>query len=140
MLKTLRNKLLAVLAFAVIAAPVAAPVAVFAGTAEIENCLGGGATLSVGNGDTCPPPANDQGTTRVNTVITTIVNIFSLIVGIVSVIMIIFGGFKYITSGGDSGKVSEAKNTIVYAVIGLVIVAFAQFIVQFVLDRVTQQA
>jgi hypothetical protein len=51
--------------------------------------------------------------------------------------MIIFGGFKYITSGGESGNVTSAKNTIIYAVIGLVIVAFAQFIVQFVLGKIT---
>jgi hypothetical protein len=138
MFKNIRNKIIAVFALAVLSVPVFAGTQAFA-AAEIENCLGGGATLSVGNGDACPAPQNGGGTERVNTVITTIVNIFSLIVGIVSVIMIIFGGFKYITSGGDSGKVSEAKNTIIYAVIGLVVVAFAQFIVQFVLDRVTQQ-
>jgi len=58
------------------------------------------------------------------------------VVGIVSVIMIIYGGFKYISSGGDSGNVQSAKNTIIYAVIGLVVVAMAQFIVQFVLNKV----
>ena len=77
------------------------------------------------------------GTEKVNSLITTIVNIFSIIVGIVSVIMIIYGGFRYVTSGGDSGNVSNAKNTIIYAIIGLVVVALAQFIVQFVLDKVT---
>jgi uncharacterized membrane protein YuzA (DUF378 family) len=65
------------------------------------------------------------------------VNIFSLIVGIVAVIMIIVGGLKYITSGGDSNNVSSAKSTIIYAIIGLVVVALAQFIVQFVLNKVT---
>lgn len=139
MLKTLRNKILAVFAFAIVLAPVAAPAAVFAGDAQIENCLGGGATLSVGTGNGCPAANNAEGTDRVNNIITTVVNIFSAIVGIVSVIMIIYGGFKYITSGGDSSKVTEAKNTIIYAVIGLVVVALAQFIVQFVLDRVTNQ-
>ncbi len=62
-----------------------------------------------------------------------IVNVFSIIVGIVAVIMVIWGGFKYITSGGDSGHVSGAKNTLIYAIIGLLIVALAQFIVHFVL-------
>lgn len=62
-----------------------------------------------------------------------VVNIFSVIVGIIAVIMIIFGGFKYITSGGDSGNVSGAKNTLIYAIVGLIIVALAQFIVHFVL-------
>jgi hypothetical protein len=49
--------------------------------------------------------------------------------------MIVFGGFKYITSGGDSNNVSGAKNTIIYAIIGLVIVALAQLIVHFVLNQ-----
>jgi hypothetical protein len=51
--------------------------------------------------------------------------------------MIIVGGLKYITSGGDSGNVSGAKNTILYAIVGLVVVALAQIIVRFVLTRVT---
>lgn len=63
-----------------------------------------------------------------------VVNIFSIIVGVVAVIMIIYGGFKYITSGGDSGNVSSAKNTLIYAVIGLIIVALSQFIVHVVLN------
>jgi hypothetical protein len=51
--------------------------------------------------------------------------------------MIILGGFKYITSGGDTGNVTGAKNTILYAIVGLVIVALAQIIVRFVLDKTT---
>lgn len=73
---------------------------------------------------------------RLEGLIRTIINIFSVIVGAVSVIMIIIGGFKYITSGGSSDGVSGAKNTILYAIVGLVIVAFAQIIVQFVLQRI----
>jgi hypothetical protein len=49
--------------------------------------------------------------------------------------MLIFGGFKYITSGGDAGKITGAKNTILYAIVGLVIVALSQVIINFVLDR-----
>lgn len=70
-----------------------------------------------------------------NTLITKIVNIFSVIVGLIAVLMIIFGGFRYITSGGDSTKVNSAKNTILYAIIGLIIVALAQVIVKFVLNK-----
>lgn len=72
-----------------------------------------------------------------NNLITNIVNILSVIVGIVAVIMIILGGFKYITSGGDSGNITSAKNTIVYAIVGLIIVALAQVIVRFVLAKTT---
>jgi TRAP-type C4-dicarboxylate transport system permease small subunit len=64
-----------------------------------------------------------------------IINILSVIVGVVAVIMIIIGGFRYITSGGSSDKVTGAKNTILYAIIGLIIVALAQVIVRFVLNK-----
>ena len=73
----------------------------------------------------------------INNLIATAINIFSLVVGVIAVVMIIVGGVKYITSGCDSGNVTGAKNTILYAVIGLVIVAIAQIIVQFVLEEVT---
>lgn len=65
-----------------------------------------------------------------------IINIFSIVVGVISVIMIIIGGLKYITSAGDSNNVTSAKNTILYAIIGLVVVAFAQIIVLFVLGAI----
>lgn len=72
--------------------------------------------------------------------LTIVINIFSLIVGVVAVIMIIIGGFKYITSGGESSNVSGAKNTIIYAIVGLVIVVLAQVIVHFVLNRTISAA
>lgn len=74
---------------------------------------------------------------KVGDIVRLIINIFSWIVGVIAVIMIIVGGLKYITSGGDSGNVTGAKNTILYAVVGLVVVALAQFIVRFVLEKVT---
>ncbi len=77
----------------------------------------------------------NQDAGKLPAILTNIINIFSWIVGIVSVIMIIYGGFRYIISGGDSNGVTAAKNTILYAIIGLVIVALAQVIVQFVLTK-----
>ena len=62
-----------------------------------------------------------------------VVNLLLWAIGIVSVIMIIIGGIRYATSNGDSNQVSAAKNTIMYAVIGLVIAIFAYAIVNFVL-------
>jgi heme/copper-type cytochrome/quinol oxidase subunit 2 len=73
----------------------------------------------------------------VNDLVAAVINIFSWIVGVVAVIFVIFGGFKYITSAGDSNKVSSAKSTIIYALVGLVIVALAQIIVVFVLNQAT---
>lgn len=67
-----------------------------------------------------------------------ITNVFSIIVGAASVIMIIYGGFRYVISGGESGRVGAAKNSLIYAIVGLVIVALAQLIVHFVLNQSTQ--
>ena len=72
-------------------------------------------------------------TDKVNNFLKHIINIFSAIIGVVAVVMIIFGGFRYITSGGNDSSVTSAKNTILYAVIGLIIVALAQLLVRFVL-------
>lgn len=83
---------------------------------------------------------DEDPTDKVNELISQIINVFSVVVGIVAVIMIIYGGFKYITSGGDSGNVTAAKNTILYAIIGLIIVALAQFIVRFILSKATESA
>ena len=58
-------------------------------------------------------------------------------IGIVSVIMLIYGGFRYIVSGGDAKKVTDAKNTILYAIIGLVIALLAYAIVNFIIYVVT---
>jgi cytochrome bd-type quinol oxidase subunit 2 len=75
--------------------------------------------------------------THVNNLIRTIVNILSIIVGVVAVIMIIIAGLRYVTSGGSDEAVKGAKNTILYAIIGLVVVALAQLIVHFVLHSTT---
>lgn len=64
-----------------------------------------------------------------------IVNIFSLIIGIVTVIVVIVAGLRFVTSGGDSGKVAGAKSTLIYAIVGLLIVLMSQSLVRFVLNR-----
>lgn len=62
-----------------------------------------------------------------------IVNVLLFIIGAIAVIMIIIGGFRYVTSGGEAGSIKNAKNTILYAVVGLVIAIFAYAIVNFVI-------
>lgn len=64
----------------------------------------------------------------------TVVTILSIVVGIVAVFMVVLAGFKYITSAGDSNKTASAKATLVYAIIGLVVVALAQIIVHFTIN------
>lgn len=58
--------------------------------------------------------------------------------GIVAVLVIIIGGIRYATSGGDPNGVKSAKNTILYAVVGLVVVIMASAITQFVIQSATQ--
>jgi len=136
MFTKLRNSIAALLSVAALTVvPLAVPA--MASAQDIQNNLCAGATLNVSTQGTCATTTTN-GTTGINSIISTTINIFSILVGVVSVIMIIVGGFRYITSGGDSSNVSSAKNTIIYAIIGLVVVALAQFIVQFVLNKVTQ--
>lgn len=101
---------------------------------EITGGLCAGVNLDVNNPD-CNT-ANDAAE-RINSLIRRVINFLSLIVGVVAVIMIIIGGFRYITSGGSDTGVTSAKNTILYAIIGLIIVALAQLLVRFILRQVT---
>lgn len=84
---------------------------------------------------------NDQNAstaaTNIDNTIAKFVNVFSVIIGVIATIMIIVGGFRYITSSGNTEKISQAKNTILYALIGLVVVALSQAISSFVLSHAT---
>ena len=75
-----------------------------------------------------------------NGTLTNISNTILYIVGIISVVMLIIGGIRYVVSGGDSKKVTDAKNTILYAIIGLIIALLAYAIVNFVLNALNIQS
>ncbi len=70
-------------------------------------------------------------------VFTQVTNTVLYVVGAISVLMLVWGGFRYIISGGDSKKVTDAKNTILYAILGLIIAFFAYAIVNFVLNTIS---
>jgi len=70
-------------------------------------------------------------------IFTQITNTILAAVGLIAVIMLIFGGLRYIISGGDQKKVTDAKNTILYAIVGLIISLLAYAIVDFVLDALS---
>lgn len=105
-----------------------APIEVGAQSARDAACEGVQLT-----GGSCDGGTADR---TVNGTIKTVIDLLSVVVGFIAVIMIIVGGLKYIISSGDSGNVNSAKNTILYAIVGLVIVALAQVIVRFVLNQV----
>lgn len=131
MLQKIKSKLLIISSVLFLAAPAAVPVAVHAQLPSIDDNLCSGANLDVSGGTTtCDEDQGDFQDT-----LTAFINIISIIIGAIAVIMIIFGGFRYMTSGGDATKVSTAKNTILYALIGLILVAVAQIIVRFVLNQ-----
>ena len=80
--------------------------------------------------DTVPGPSDLVGS------ITGIINAIIAVLGIVAVIVIIMGGISYMTSSGDAGKVKKAKDTILYGIIGLVIVVLSFAIVNFVIVNI----
>ncbi len=98
--------------------------------ASNEACKG----LQLSQNDTATCDTTGSGS-QASSLIRLAINVFSLVVGVIAVIMIIIGGVKYITSSGDSNNVNSAKNTILYALIGLVVVALAQVIVRFVIHK-----
>lgn len=76
---------------------------------------------------------NPGGGGNLEDLITTIVNVLLFLIGLLSVIMIIYGGFRFVTSGGSAEVVKSAKNTILYSIVGLVVAIMAFAIVNFVL-------
>ena len=67
--------------------------------------------------------------------IKTVVNVLLWVVGILSVIMIIFSGLRYITSAGDASKTKSAQSTLTYSVVGLIVAIMAYAIVNMVINR-----
>lgn len=64
-----------------------------------------------------------------------VINLLLVIIGVIAVIMIVVGGIKYTTSGGDGNATKSARDTVVYAVVGLVIAIMSYAIVNFVLSK-----
>ncbi len=92
-----------------------------------EICEGSGGTWAGGK---CTTPGQ---TKTLGDRVKDVVNILLFVLGAIAVIVIVIGGIRYALSGGDSSQVSAAKNTILYAVVGLVVAILAYSIVNFVL-------
>lgn len=122
MTKKLRTIVAALLVSAGLGVAVAAPVAYATPAEEVQK----GINLAGGGGST----ATDAGD-----IISLIVKVLMFIIGAISVIMIIVGGIRYTISQGDSSKLTTAKNTIMYAIVGLLVAIFAFAIVDFIVDR-----
>lgn len=98
------------------------------------NVTGNG--LRIGQGAQCSKATDQQdslfGSSGVFTIIT---NVLLFIVGAIAVIMLIIGGIRYTISGGAKDQVESAKNTIMYAIIGIIVVILAFAIVNFVITN-----
>ena len=112
-----------------ISGAILAPTATYAACTSAADCVQDGADKAGGKSSNTADPKE---------IIQTIVRILLFLIGAVSVIMIIIGGFRYVISQGDSGAVTSAKNTILYAVIGLIVAIFAWAIVDFVIDNLAK--
>lgn len=107
---------------------VVTPTSSFAATCDASGGLVGGAECTKGS---------DQATDLFgkNGVFQTITNTLLFIIGAISVLMLIYGGIRYTLSAGDSASVTAAKNTILYAIVGIIVAIMAYAIVNFVLTQ-----
>lgn len=122
-----------------------APLPAFAATDIFDNVCNNkdasGGQLTNGNGSqadsvVCKSKTNSNPLYGPDGVLTTAVSILSIAVGVVAVVMIILGGLKFVTSGSNPQDVTKARETIIYAVAGVVIAILAQLVVQFVLKSI----
>jgi hypothetical protein len=131
MRKYLKNLLIvAVLSFSFVAVALPSNVDALFTSSKDQACKG----AALDSGANC----GNAGAAAENTVskaIQDIVNLVTIVVGIAAVIVIIVNGLRFITAAGDSNTINSARTGIIYALVGLVVVAFAQIIVRFVLNR-----
>lgn len=72
----------------------------------------------------------------VGAILKNVINVMLYLAGAIAVLVIVVGGIRYITSDGDPGSANKAKNTIIYALVGLVVAVMSYSIVNFVIERI----
>lgn len=70
-----------------------------------------------------------------NGVLARITDIVTIIAGMAALILVIVGGIRFVTSGGDPGNVKSARNTVLYALIGLAVILVSRALILFVIGR-----
>lgn len=96
--------------------------------AQLEGGIGGGASSARGSDQPERLDGNEGMFKRIT-------DVMLFITGAVSVIMLIIGGIRYVVSNGDAGAVTSAKNTILYAIIGIIVTILAYAVVNFVIAQ-----
>jgi hypothetical protein len=130
MMKRLLKLMLPIIALLVINIPVTV------GAANVlDQACNSGATASTSCKDRSTQTTQNNSIYGPNGILTKAARIVALLVGIASVIMIIIGGLRYVMASGDPNSINGAKNSIIYAIVGLIVALVATGIIQFVLDR-----
>lgn len=140
MKKNIKQLVLAALALPVMAFGV---LGLTAAPAFAANCTdtGNGQGLSLQNGADCSRGAGQQEQLfGQQGVFKTITDVLLFLIGAISVIMLIIGGIRYVVSGGESSAVQSAKNTILYAIVGVVVAILAYAVVNFVIGNFSAQS
>lgn len=88
---------------------------------------------NISDSDICKASANSKKLFGPGSIWNSILNTLTFVIGAVAVLMIIIGALRYALSGGDSGTLTSAKNTIIYALVALIVAVMANAIVNFVL-------
>jgi len=98
-------------------------------------------TQGISGGADCAAPTNASNNLfGTNGVFVTIVNILIFIVGAIAVLMLIIGGIRYVVSNGEQSAVTSAKNTILYAIIGIIVAFLAYGAVNFLATQLAPKA
>lgn len=109
-------------------------VSLFTSITDTTRSFAQGFTLTMSDGANSARGVDQAATLFGNTgIFTTVTNVMLFIVGAISVIMIVIGGLRYVISGGNTTNVTAAKNTILYAVVGLVVAMLAYALINFVI-------
>ena len=110
----------------------------FAQCADPANPANTKEAIQCGSSNVSGVPVTSAPETAVQGLITDSVNILTFVVGAIAVIMMIYAGFLFVTSAGDANKIATAKKAVLYAVIGVAIIAIAQIFSQFIATKIFQ--
>lgn len=100
-----------------------------------QSCTGAGANSTFCQGVKGGQSQTDNSFYGKNGILSKVSNIIAIIAGIAAIITIIAAGISFILADGDSGKIRESRNTIIYAVVGLFVILLARSIIAFVLNN-----
>lgn len=128
MLKKILLSCLIVMA-SVFAVSLVADAGVFAYDPVVEGCRrGGGNSVYCSSGSSTNPLTGQDG------LILKVANIIAIVAGAAAVIIIVLAGLRYVTSGGSAEDISGAKRTIIYAIVGLLVIAMSRFILGLIMS------